>query len=183
MRHNEAGPVAVLNGVLCYASVYGSFHVAALAPMCYGHGNDRLFGTSYFCPPPLFLRTVLIIWEQRDLLPDAYISTMRSASCIMVFLYHFPFPALCGLCPVRRIPSIGGCRFRKALVKELQLLRLLVHFRIDPEITHIRIPAVAAVVHYVVRIIGELQLGTFLMIKGFPCLSLYYGSLVVACIP
>lgn len=53
MRHNEAGPVAVLNGVLCYASVYRSFHVASLAPICYGHGNDRLFGTGYFYPPPV----------------------------------------------------------------------------------------------------------------------------------
>lgn len=59
-------------------------------------------------------------------------------------------------------------------MKELQLLRLLVHFRIDPEIAHIRIPAVAAVVHYGVRIIRELQPGTFLVVKGFPCLSLHY---------
>ena len=182
MRHNEAGPVAVLNGVLCYASVYGSFHVASLAPICYGHGNDRLFGTGYFYPP-LFLRAVLVIGEQRDRLPDAYVSTMRRAACIVVLLYHFPFPALCGLCPVGRIPFIGGCRFGEALMEELQLLRLLVHFRIDPEITHIRISAVAAVVHYGVRIIRELQPGTFLVVKGFPCLSLYYGSLVVTCVP
>lgn len=68
-------------------------------------------------------------------------------------------------------------------MEELQLLRLLVHFRIDPEIAHIRIPAVAAVVHYGVRIIRELQPGTFLVVKGLPCLALYYGSLVVTCIP
>lgn len=182
MRHNEAGPVAVLNGVFCYVSVYGSFHVASLSPICYGHGNDRLFGIGYFYPP-LFLRAVLVIWEQRDLLPDAYVSTVRRAACIMVLLYHFPLPALCGLCPVGRIPFIGGCRFREALMEELHLLRLLVHFRIDPEIAHIRIPAVAAVVHYGVRIIRELQPGTFLVIKWFPCLSLYYGSLVVTCVP
>ena len=133
--------------------------------------------------PPLFLRAVLIIREQRDLLPDAYVSTMRRAACIVVLLYHFPFPALCGLCPVRRIPYIGGCRFRETLMEELQLLRLLVHFRIDPEIAHIRIPAVASVVHYGVRIIRELQPGTFLVVKGFPCLSLYYRSLVVTCVP
>lgn len=68
-------------------------------------------------------------------------------------------------------------------MEELQLLRLLVHFRIDPEITHIRIPAVAAVVHYGIRIIREFQPGAFLVVKGFPCLSLYYGSLVVTCVP
>lgn len=68
-------------------------------------------------------------------------------------------------------------------MEELQLLRLLVYLRIDPEISHIRIPAVAAVVHYGVRIIRELQPGTFLVVKGFPCLSLYYGSLVVTCVP
>ena len=133
--------------------------------------------------PPLFLRAVLVIWEQRDLLPDAYVSSVSCAPCVMVLLYHFPFPALCGLCPVRRIPYVGGCRFGEALMEELQLLRLLVHFRIDPEITHIRIPAVAAVVHYGVRIVRELQPGTFLVVKGFPCLALYYGSLVVTCIP
>lgn len=60
-------------------------------------------------------------------------------------------------------------------MEERQLLRLLVHFRIDPEIAHIRIPAVAAVVHYGVRIIRELQPGTFLVVKGFPCLSLNNG--------
>lgn len=124
--------------------------------------------------PSLFLRAVLVIWEQRDLLPDAYVSTMCRAACIMVLLYHFPFPALCGLCSVRRIPYVGGCRFGEALMEELQLLRLLVHFRIDPEIAHIRIPAVAAVVHYGVRIIRELQPGTFLVVKGFPCLALHY---------
>lgn len=59
-------------------------------------------------------------------------------------------------------------------MEELQLLRLLVHFRIDPEISHIRIPAVAAVVHYGVRIIRELQPGPSVVIKGFPCLSLHY---------
>lgn len=132
---------------------------------------------------PLLLRAVLIIWEQRDLLPDAHISTVRRTACIMVLLYHFPLPALCRLCPVRRIPFIRGCRFREALMEELHLLRLLVHFRIDPEIAHIRIPAVEAVVHYGIRIIRELQPGTFLVIKGFPCLSLYYGSLVVTCVP
>lgn len=133
--------------------------------------------------PPLFLRAVLVIGEQRDRLPDTYISTVRRAACIVVLLYHFPFPALCGLCPVGRIPFIGGCRFGEALMEERQLLRLLVHFRIDPEITHIRIPAVATVVHYGVRIIRKLQPGTFLVVKGFPRLSLYYGSLVVTCIP
>ena len=132
---------------------------------------------------PLLLRAVLVIWEQRDLLPDAHISTVRRTACIMVLLYHFPLPALCGLCPVRRVPFIRGCRFREALMEELHLLRLLVHFSIDPEISHIRIPAVAAVVHYGIRIIRELQPGAFLMIKGFPCLSLYYGSLVVTCVP
>lgn len=174
MRHNEAGPVAVLNGVLCCASVYGSFHVASLAPICCGHGNDRLSGTGCFYPLPLFLRAVLVIWEQRNLLPDAYVSAMCRAACIMVLLYNFPFPALCGLCPVRGIPYVGGCRFGEALVEERQLLRLLVHFRIDPEIAHIRIPAVAAVVHYGVRIIRKLQPGTFLVVKGFPRLSLHY---------
>ena len=133
--------------------------------------------------PPLFLRAVLVIREQRDLLPDAYVSTMHRAACIMVLLYHFPFPALCGLCPVRRIPYIGGCCFREALMEELQLLRLLVHFRIDPEIAHVWISAQAAVVHYGVGIIRELQPGTFLVVKGLPRLALYYGSLVVTCIP
>lgn len=133
--------------------------------------------------PSLFLRAVLVIWEQRDLLPDAYVSTMCRATCIMVLLYHFPFPALCGLCPVRGILYIGGCCFREALMEELQLLRLLVHFRIDPEIAHVWISAQAAVVHYGVRIIRELQPGTFLVVKGLPRLSLYYGSLVVTCIP
>lgn len=59
-----------------------------------------------------------------------------------------------------------GCRFREDLTEELHLLRLLIHFRIDPEIAHIRIPAVEAVVHYGVRIIRELQLGTFPAVKG-----------------
>lgn len=131
----------------------------------------------------LLLRAVLVIREQRDLLPDAYVSTVRRAACIKVLLYHFPLPALCGLCPVRGIPFIGGCRFGEALMEERQLLRLLVHFRIDPEIAHIGIPAVAAVVHYGVRIIRKLQPGTFLVVKGFPCLSLYYWSLVVTCVP
>lgn len=131
--------------------------------------------------PSLFLRTVLVIWEQRDLLPDAYVSTMCRAACIMVLLYHFPFPALCGLCPVRRIPYIGGCCFREALMEELQLLRLLVYLRIDPEIAHIRIPAVAAVVHYGVRIIRELQPGPSVVIKGFPCLSLHYRVSAFLC--
>lgn len=173
MRHNEAGPVAVLNGVLCCASVYGSFHVASLAPICYGHGNDRLFGTGYFYPP-LFLRAVLVVWEQRHCLPDADIGSVRCAPCIMVLLYHFPFPALCGLCPVRRIPCIGGCRFREALMEERQLLRLPVHFRIDPEITHVWIPAQAAVVDDVVRIVGKLELGPSVMIKGLPRLALHH---------
>ena len=57
-------------------------------------------------------------------------------------------------------------------MEELQLLRLLVHFRIDPEIAHIRIPAVAAVVHYGVRIIRELQPGTFLVVKRLASLAL-----------
>lgn len=51
-------------------------------------------------------------------------------------------------------------------MEELNPLRLPVHFRIAPEIVHIKIPAVEAVVHYGVRIIRELQPGTFLVIKG-----------------
>ena len=68
-------------------------------------------------------------------------------------------------------------------MEDLNPLRLPVHFRIAPEIVHIKIPAVAAVVHYGVRIIRELQPGTSVVIKGFPCLSMYYGNLVVTCIP
>lgn len=45
-------------------------------------------------PPTLFLRAVLVIWEQRHCLPDAYVSAVRRAACIVVLLYHFPFPAL-----------------------------------------------------------------------------------------
>lgn len=66
-------------------------------------------------------------------------------------------------------------------MEELQLLRLLVHFHIDPEIAHVWIPAVAAVVHYGVRIIGELELGTFLVVKGLPRLSLHYRVGVFLC--
>lgn len=51
-------------------------------------------------------------------------------------------------------------------MEELNPLRLPVHFCIAPEIVHIKIPAVEAVVHYGVRIIRELQPGTFLEIKG-----------------
>lgn len=51
-------------------------------------------------------------------------------------------------------------------MEELNPLRLSVHSRIDPEILHIKIPAVEVVVHYGVRIVGELQPGTFLVIKG-----------------
>ena len=60
-------------------------------------------------------------------------------------------------------------------MEELQLLRLLVHFRIDPEITHIRIPAVAAVVHYGVRIVREPELRPSVVIKGLPSLALNNG--------
>lgn len=89
---------------------------------------------------------------------------MHRAACIMVLLYHFQLPALCGLCPVGRLPLAEVAASEK-LTEELHLLRLLIHFRIDPEIAHIRIPAVEAVVHYGIRIIGELQHGAFLAVK------------------
>jgi hypothetical protein len=126
---------------------------------------------------------LLGIGEQRYCLPYADIGSVSCAPCIVVLLYDFPLPALCTLYAVVRIPVALLSFLRKGQSEEVQLLGLLVYFRVDPKIAHIRISAVAAVIDDVVRVVGKLELWTFLVIKGFPCLSLQYWRVFGACIP
>lgn len=138
----------------------------------------------------VLVMALLAIGEQRHCLPDADIGSVRCAPCVLIcLLKKLPPVALCLLYTVIRIRAVIYTLLRESELTELQILGLGVYICVDPEIAHIRVVTQTRITN---DLCGSLSLlfsvtnfyvRPSVVIKGFPCLALYYGSLVVTCIP